>query len=133
MLMRFLKLIMEEWGLKSAASLAYVHAITDLCDFRKCHGVSDSTLRQFAVTEVYLRRSRSTQQQKKNVEYSRNLDLESLIARDSWASLEDMEKVVPYHSPKYRYVVKKARLGKELPNVSEFAFATRFIITFLFL
>ena len=133
MLMRFLKLIMEEWGLKSAASLAYVHAITDLCDFRKCHGVSDSTLRQFAVTEVYLRRSRSTLQRKKNLEYSRNLDLESLIARDSWASLEDMEKVIPYHSPKYQYVVKKARLNKEQPNVSELAFATRFIITFLFL
>ena len=133
MLMRFLKLIMEEWGLKSAASLAYMQAITDLCDFRKCHGVADPTLRQFAVTEVYLRRSRSTLQRRKNLEYSRNLDLESLIARDSWASLEDIEKVIPYHSPKYRYVVKKAKSSKDQPNVSELAFATRFIITFLFL
>ena len=41
MLMRFLRLIMEEWGLKSAASLAYMQAITDLCDFRKRHGVED--------------------------------------------------------------------------------------------
>ena len=133
MLMRFLKLIMEEWGLKSAASLAYMQAITDLCDFRKCHGVADSTLRQFAVTEVYLRRSRSTLQRRKNLEYSRNLDLESLIARDSWASIQEMEEVIPYHSPKYQYVVKKVKSGKEEPNVSEVAFATRFIITFLFL
>ena len=133
MLMKFLRLIMEEWELKSAASLAYMQAITDLCDFRKCHGVTDSTLRRFAVTEVYLRRSRTTLQRKKNLEYSRNLDLESLIARDSWASLEEMEKVIPYHSPKYQYVVKKAKSDGDAPTVSELAFATRFIITFMFL
>ena len=133
MLMRFLRLIMEEWGLKSAASLAYMQAITDLCDFRKCHGVEDSTLRRFAVTEVYLRRSRTTLQRKKNLEYSRNLDLESLIARDSWASLQDMEEVIPYHSPKYQYIVKKAKSNDNPPTVSELAFATRFIITFMFL
>ena len=133
MLMRFLRLIMEEWGLKSAASLAYMQAITDLCDFRKCHGVEDSTLRRFAVTEVYLRRSRTTLQRKKNLEYSRNLDLESLIARDSWASLQDMEEVIPYHSPKYQYIVKKAKSSDNPPTVSELAFATRFIITFMFL
>ena len=133
MLMKFLKLIMEDWGLKSAAALAYMQAVTDLCDFRKCHGVPDSTLRLFAVTEVYLRRSKSTLHRKKNLEYSRNLDLETLIARDSWASLQDMEKVIPYHSPKYRYVVKKGQSDGDPPNVSELAFATRFIITFLFL
>ena len=133
MLMKFLRLIMEDWELKSAASLAYMQAITDLCDFRKCHGVADSTLRRFAVTEVYLRRSRSTLQRKKNLEYSRNLDLESLIARDSWASLEEMEKVIPYHSPKYQYVVKKAKSSGDPPTVSELAFATRFIIAFMFL
>ena len=131
--MKFLRLIMEDWELKSAASLAYMQAITDLCDFRKCHGVADSTLRRFAVTEVYLRRSRSTLQRKKNLEYSRNLDLESLIARDSWASLEEMEKVIPYHSPKYQYVVKKAKSSGDPPTVSELAFATRFIIAFMFL
>ena len=134
MLMKFLKLLMEEWNLKSAGALSYMQAITDLCDFRKCHGVPDSTLRLFAVTEVYLRRTKSTLYRKKNVEYSRNLSLESLIAERSWATLEEIEKVIPYHSPKYQDLFKKAANGTEKPlTVPELAFATRFLITFLLL
>ena len=134
MLMKFLKLLLEEWGLKSAGALSYLQAVSDLCDFRKCHGVPDSTLRLFAVTEVYLRRSKSTLYRKRNIEYSRNLNLEALIAGESWATLEDMEKVIPHHSPKYEELFRKA--GSETDNmltVSELAFATRFLITFLLL
>ena len=88
MLMKFLKTVQEEWGLKSSGALSYMQAVTDLCDFRKCHGVPDSTLRLFAVTEVYLRRTKATLNRKKIVEYSRDLSLESLIARGSWATLQ---------------------------------------------
>ena len=132
MLMKFLKLLLEEWRLKAAGTLSYLQAITDLCDFRKCHGVSDSVLRMFAVTEVYLRRSKSTLYRKRNVEYSRNLNLEALIAEESWATLEDMEKVIPHHSPKYQELFRKAGSNNQL-TVSELAFATRFLITFLLL
>ena len=134
MLMKFLKLLLEEWGLKSAGALSYLQAVSDLCDFRKCHGVPDSTLRLFAVTEVYLRRSKSTLYRKRNIEYSRNLNLEALIAGESWATLEDMEKVIPHHSPKYEELFRKAKSETDnMLTVSELAFATRFLITFLLL
>ena len=133
MLMKFLKCIAEDWGLKSAAALSYLQAVEDLCDYRKCQGLPDSTLRLFSITEVYIRRSKSTLYKKKNVEYARDLTLEKLIARDSWASLEDMEKVIPYHSPKYEYLVKKAGSASSSLTISEIASATRFLITFLFL
>ena len=134
MLMKFLKVIMEDWRLKSTGALSYMQAISDLCDFRKCHGVPDATLRLFAVTEVYLRRTKSTLQRKKNVEYSRNLSLETLIARQSWASLSDMEKVIPHHTAKYKEIFKKASTcTDDVLTVSELAFATRFLITFLLL
>ena len=134
MLMKFLKLIMEEWGLKSAGAISYLQAISDLCDFRKWSGVPDSTLRLFTVTEVYLRRSKSTLYRKRNLEYSRDLSLESLIAQRSWATLQEVEKVIPHHSPRYQEIFKKAseNEGKNV-TVSELAFATRFIITFLLL
>ena len=134
MLMKFLKVILENWGLKSSGALSYMQAISDLCDFRKCHGVPDTTLRLFAVTEVYLRRTKSTLQRKKNVEYSRDLSLETLIARQSWASLTDMEKVIPHHSANYQTIFKKASASTEdVLSVSELAFATRFLVTFLLL
>lgn len=134
MLMKFLQYIMEEWRLKSAGAISYLQAISDLCDFRKWHGVTDSTLRLFAVTEVYLRRSKSTLYRKRNLEYSRDLSLESLIAQKSWATMKELEQVLPYHSDKYKNIFQRAGENDgETLTVSDLAFATRFIITFLLL
>ena len=129
----FLKTITEEWGLSSSAALAYLKSMCDLLDFRKANGVTDAVLRSFTVTEVYLRRGKENLAKKKKVEYSRNLDLETLIARDSWATISEMEKVVPYHIDRYKLIVSKSMDSDNRPMRSELAFATRFIATFLFL
>ena len=134
MLMKFLQAVVDEWGLKAAGALSYPHAITDLLDYRKCQGVADGTLRLFAVMEVYLRRSKTTLYKKRNLEYSRDLSLESLMAQGSWASIDDIERVIPHHSPRYQELYKQAG-DTEAPqlSISELAFATRFIISFLLL
>ena len=41
------------------------------------------------------------------MEWSRDLDLDSLISANCWASLEEMEKVIPYHID--IYVVEKCK------------------------
>lgn len=134
MLMKFLQVVTEEWGLKAAGALSYLQAITDLLDYRKCQGVPDATLRLFAVMEVYLRRSKTTLYRKRNLEYSRDLSLEALIAQGSWATLEEIEKVIPHHSPRYQQLFKQAGDPNSMNlTISELAFATRFIITFLLL
>lgn len=133
LLMHFLKVIIEEWQLKAAAVLAYLQSITDLCDYRKSRGCTDSVLRTFTVTEVYLRRCKSTMQRKKNLEYTRDLSLEQLIAKNSWATLSEMDKVIPYHAPKFMEVVSICKDPGKKPSSNELVFATRFICTFLFL
>ena len=97
--MKFMHIMTTEWGLTSSAALNYLKAMSDLLDFRKAHGISDAVLRSFTVTEVYIRRGKENLRKRKVLEYGRNLDLESLIARDSWASIEEMEQVIPYHAP----------------------------------
>ena len=129
----FMHTITEDWGLTSSAALNYLKSMCDLLDFRKANGVSDAVLRTFTVTEVYLRRGKENLAKKKRLQYSRNLDLESLIARDSWASIEEMEAVIPYHTPKFKSILEKCVDKDTRPTVSEFAFATRFIAAFLFL
>ena len=62
----------------------YVKALNDMIDFRKANGISDTTLRCFTVTEVYLRREKENLRKRKNLECTRNLNLETLIAKDSW-------------------------------------------------
>ena len=131
--MDFLKLITDEWKLRSSSALTYMKAISDLLDFRKAQGVPDDTLRTFTVTEVYIRRGKENLAKKKKIEYARNLDLESLISRNSWATIQEMEEVIPYHTPKYQYVLKKCQNKEQQPSLSDLTFATRFIVTFLFL
>ena len=132
-LMKFIQLIIDSWGLQPSAVLSYLRGIKELCDFRKANGVSDSVLRLFAVTEVYIRKSIVTMQRKRQMEYNRNYDMEQLIARDSWCTLAEIEKVVPFHSPKYLNLVKKARLKQEVLTISEIVYCTRFLATYLFL
>lgn len=132
-LINFIKIATEEWNLSSSAALNYMKAIGDLMDFRKANGVTDNVLRSFAMSEVYIRRGKENLSKQKKLEYSRNLDLEQLICRRSWATVEEMEKVIPYHSPKYEYVLLQCQKEDGNPTVSQLAFATRFIATFLFL
>ena len=128
----FLQAMEEKWELSCSGALNYLRSVSDLMDFRKSSGVSDHTLRCFAVTEVYLRRGIGNISRRKKINYSRNLDLEQLIARNSWATMEEMEKVVPYHTPRFQGIVQSIRESGSA-SVSDIAFATRFIITFLFL
>ena len=130
----FLKVLEEDWKLSSSGSLNYVTSIEDMVDFRKAHRVSDNTLRCFTVTEVYLRRTKVNLRKRKNFECNRNLDLEMLIAKDSWASIEEMEMVVPYHMKSFKDVILKCTV----PNYgiltrADLVFAVRFITTLLFL
>lgn len=133
LLINFLAAITTDWGLRASGALAYMRSIADLVDFRKASGVSDDVLRSFAVAEVYLRRGKCNLSKKKKSEEGRNLTLESLIARKSWATLEELQAVVPFHTPRYEAVLNKCKQGGSTLTTTDFAFANRFITTFLFL
>jgi hypothetical protein len=129
----FFKVVTEDWKISSSAALNYMKSINDLMDWRKASGVTDDVLRSFTASEVYIRRGKENLSKQKKLEYSRNLDLEQLICRQSWATVEEMEQVIPYHAPRYKYVLDLCKAENSSPGVSQLAFATRFITTFLFL
>ena len=129
----FLQTLENEWKISSSASLNYVKAIGDMVDFRKANGLPDNTLRCLTVTEVYLRRAKENLRKKKNLECNRNLDLEILIAKDSWATIEEMEKVIPFHIKAFRTFVDTAKSKDTILGKNDLVFCTRFITTLLFL
>ena len=130
---KFMEIVTKDWSLSSSAALNYLKSMSDLLDFRKANGISDAVLRSFTVTEVYIRRGKENLRKQKVLEYGRNLDLETLIARDSWADIDEMEKVIPFHAARFKEVVEKCRVVENSPTISELAFATRFVVTYLFL
>ena len=134
MVVDFLRELQMRWHMGFAGSLNYLKSIEDLMDFRKSHGVSDAVLRSFTTTEVYLRRGKRCLSRKRIAEWTRNFDLETLISQNSWATVDEMESVIPFHLPKFKEVLEKCK-GPQRQNasVTELTFATRFITAFLFL
>ena len=134
MIVSFLKTIQDEWKMGHTGALNYLKSIGDLMDFRKSAGVSDVLLRSFSITEVYIRRGKQCLRKRNKADCSRNFDLETLIAKNSWATVEEMEQVVPFHLPRFQSVITKC---KDIPSgqvsISDLTFATRFVTTFLFL
>ena len=126
----FIKDLQDEWNIGVSGTYNYLVSLEDLMDYRKAQGVSNETLRSFSITEIYIKRGKRSLLKKRKAQWSRNLDLESLMAKNSWATLEEMEKVIPFHLPRFKDIVQKSA-DKITP--SDLTFATRFIITFLFL
>ena len=123
---------MENWKF-GPAQLSYLHAISDLIDFRKAHEASADALKNFAISEVYLTRGKKFLARQKKMEWSRDLDLDSLISANCWAFLEEMEKVIPYHLDEFKYVVEKSKCFPlhEVP-LQSLTFAARFVAVFCF-
>eukprot|EP00111_Clytia_hemisphaerica_P013746 TCONS_00040445-protein len=132
-ILTFLTVLDEQWKLSSSGVLNYVKAISDLMDYGKSFGINDNKFRCFTITEVYLRGAKENLRKKKRLDGTRNFDLETLIGRDSWATLEEMEGVIPYHIFKFKEIVNKCKVQQPSPNKQELTFCTRFITTFLFL
>ena len=68
------------------------------------------------------------------MEWSRDLDLASLISANCWAPLEEMKKAIPYRIDEFKCIVEKCKCFPlhEVP-LQSLTFPTRFVAVFLFL
>ena len=57
------------------------------------------------------------------LQWTQDLDIETLEARGHWATIEEMLEVVTYHLPRYENIV----------NPSHLTFATKFVAIYLFI
>eukprot|EP00795_Rhopilema_esculentum_P009819 gene9819-18392_t len=122
----FIEHIGKEWGLGSSAQFGYLQAITDLIDFRKSSGLSTTVLGNLAVSEVYINRGKKALAKRKIREWSKNLSIEVLSGCNQWATMEEMERVIPYHLPRYKDVLTNCK-GYPLTAITpaDLTFATR--------
>ena len=130
---KFIEHIGKEWGLGSSAQFGYLQAITDLIDFRKSSGLSATVLGNLAVSEVHINRGKRALERRKLTEWSKNLSVEVLASTNQWATMDEMEKVIPYHLPQYKVTLSNCK-GYPMMNVTAaaLAFATRFVTVYLF-
>ena len=109
----------DECKLGHGGRLGYIDAISDLMDFRKINGASDAVLRNLSATELYLKRARKTVAKMMRLQWSQDLDIDTLEARGHWATMEELLQVVAFHLPRFEDTDKtcKNRPGQVNPSV----------------
>ena len=135
MLFKFIDALQEEYSIGHSGRVGYIDAISELIDFRKVSGkVQDAILKNIAVTEVHLKRARKTVAKSMKLQWTHDLDIETLEAKGHWATMEELLQVIPYHLPRYDQILQQCRSRPNEPVCAlDLSFATRFIAVYFFL
>ena len=82
---------------------------------------------------MYLKRARKTVAKTMRLQWTQDLDVETLEARGHWATMEELLEVVSFHLPRYEQTVKTCQNDAGQVNPSDLTFATKFLATYLFI
>ena len=133
LLTNFVDSLHTKWGIGQSGRIAYVTSISDLLDFRKFNSPPSSVLQNFAVTEVYVKRARKCLAKYMRSNWTTDLDIETLESHRSWASLSEVQSVIPFHKERYQSVLEMCMENPDSVKPCDVTFATRFIAAYLFL
>ena len=133
LLFKFIDHLQDECKLGHGGRLGYIDAISELIDFRKINGASDTVLRNLSSTELYLKRARKTVAKMMRLQWTQDLDIGTLDARGHWATMEELLEVVTFHLPRYENTVKTCKTIPGQVNPSDLTFATKFVAVYLFI
>ena len=113
--------------------MGYIDAISELIDFRKINGASDTVLRNLSSTKLYLKRARKTVAKMMRLQWTQDLDIETLDARGHWATMEELLEVVTFNLPRYENTVKTCKTVPGQVSPLDLTFATKFVAVYLFI
>ena len=133
LLFKFIDYLQDECKLGHGGRLGYIDAISEMIDFRKLHGASEAVFQKFSATELYLKRARKTVAKMMRLQWTQDLDIETLEARGHWATMAELLEVVKFHLPRYENTVKICKSSPAQVNPSDLTFATKFVAMYLFI
>ena len=107
--------------------LGYTDAISESIDFRKVNGSSEAVLRNFSTTELYFKNAHRTVAKMMRLQWTQDLDIETLEPRGHWATMEELLEVVTFHLPCYENTVTLCKTIPDELKPSDVTFATKFV------
>ena len=127
----FLDYLESTWQMGQPGRLGYVTGIADLLHFRRFHSPSGPVLQNFSVTEVYIKRARQCLTKQIRSHWTLDLDIDTLESKRSWATLAELQTVIPYHSQRYKKVMEECKKNCVI-TATDLTFTTRFVAVFMF-
>ena len=116
-----------------SGQLGYINAPGNLIDYRKYQGVIPQVLQNFSVVEILIRRARRCISKKMRIPWNSELDIDRLEKRGHWATIEDLQAVIPFHLDPYKKTLDCCRKCPSSVPSKDLTFAARFVAVYLFL
>ena len=133
LLTKFVNTLKDKWGIGQSGQISYIASISDLLEFRKFNRLPAVVLQNFAITEVYVKRARKCLAKVMRSNWTSELDIETLESRRSWASLGEVQSIIPFHMERYESVLENCMTCPSSVAPADITFATRFVAAYLFL
>ena len=130
MLSDFVDYLQNEWKIGYSGIIVYMNALGHLLDFRRTFSNSASeNVSVFLASEIYLQRVKRFLSKKMKLQWDEVLSVDYLDSINCWATLADLQKVIPFHANRYKQII----LNSTCTAPHDLSFATSFIAAVLFL
>lgn len=111
--------------------ISYLQSLTHCLDFLRYQGIESDKVTIFMTSEIFLSRAKQCLRKKMRVEWNTLLSIETLDSKNCWATLADLQNVLPFHEAKYNQIVNLVKVTKH--STHDLSFATSFVVAHLFL
>ena len=131
LIQKFMTFLENECKLGNSGVIAYLLALGHCLDFLRFKGLRADLIATFITTEVFLSRAKQCLRKKMRFEWNTVLSIEHLENINCWASLAELQEVLPFHETRFAQVINLAKGNDVSPH--DLTFATSFVVTVLFL
>ena len=128
----FVSFLRDDWNIGYSGVIGYMNSISHLLDFRRANQLADVNVSLFMAAEIYVDRVKRCLAKQMRAEWNTILSIEYLTKIDCWATLEDLNRVIPFHANKFAQIMINRSESFEIP-AHDLTFCTSFITTVFFL
>ena len=134
MLSDFVEYLQNKWKIGYSGIIGYMNALVHLLDFRRTFSNSASeNVSVFLASEIYFQRVKRFLSKKMTLPWSDVLSVDYLNSINCWATLADLQKVIPFHANRYKQIILNSTTPSSCIAPHDLSFATSFIVAVLFL
>lgn len=125
--------LQTQWNVGFSGIIGHVNALSHLLDFRRMSDKRHENSQSFVPAEIYLQRVKKSLTKKMRSEWHVLLSLEYLSSINCWATLEDLQSVIPYHGDRFAQILINSTTRNAVLPAHDLSFCTSFIVSVLFL
>lgn len=129
----FVAYLKDLWKVGYAGIIGYMNSLSHFLDFRRVNGINKDSVAIFLAVEIYISRVKKTLSKNMRAEWNILLSVDYLEKINCWASLEDLQQVIPFHGDKFAQILLNSSDKTVFIPPHDLSFCTAYIIAVLFL